>query len=186
MKTNSCKRVCIFCGSKLGNSKVWTNSAKKLGCFLGMKSVTIIFGGGRWGIMGTIATSAKINGSKVTGVITKKLIEMENVIDDLDNLIVVDTMAERKAKLVELADILLVLPGGIGTVDELFDFWTKVQLGIDKKPILIWNINGHYNKLLEFVTVMTKEGFVSLGSSNNLVVVEKFDDLVFELSKLEL
>jgi hypothetical protein len=63
MKTNSCKSVCIFCGSKLGNSKVWTNSAKKLGCFLGMKSVTIIFGGGRWGIMGTIATSAKINGS---------------------------------------------------------------------------------------------------------------------------
>lgn len=170
----------------MGISKAWANAAKQLGCFLGTKNVTIVFGGGRCGLMGTIATNAKLNGSKVIGVITKKLIKMENVIDGLDNLIVVETMAERKAKLVEFADILLVLPGGIGTVDELFDFWTKVQLGIDKKPVVIWNINGYYDTLLEFIRVMTREGFVSPESSNHLVVAEEFDDVVFELLKLEL
>ena len=91
MKTNSYKSVCIFCGSKLGISKAWANAAKQLGCFLGTKNVTIVFGGGRCGLMGTIATNAKLNGSKVIGVITKKLIKMENVIDGLDNLIVVET-----------------------------------------------------------------------------------------------
>lgn len=139
------KRICVFCGSNLGNHPDYTVIARQLGEILALNQIELIYGGANVGLMRITAEEALKNKGKVTGVITHFLAEKHLTLPGLSELILVDTMHERKAKMAELADGFIALPGGYGTLEELFEILTAAQLGFHHKPVAIINIHGYYD-----------------------------------------
>jgi len=154
------KSLAVFCGSKNGNNPVYVNDAKELGKILSENKITLIYGGGSKGVMGAIADSTMNNGGKVVGIIPKLLIEWEHQHEAITELIVVDDMHSRKKKLYELCDAALILAGGFGTLDELFEMLTWNQLSIHNKKIFILNSGGFYNHLIEHLKQLGKDNFL--------------------------
>ncbi|QSE98153.1 LOG family protein [Fulvivirga lutea] len=160
------KNICVFCGSSFGNSPAYKNSAIELGELLAQKKYRLVYGGGNVGLMGVIADTVIKCGGEVIGVIPEFLQQREVGHTGLTELIVVDSMHQRKMKMAELADAFIAMPGGFGTLEELAEITTWVQLNLMNKPIGVLNVNGYYNHLQEFIGKMNKEKFISVENSN--------------------
>lgn len=156
----SISSIAVFCGSKKGNNPVFVQHAAELGKILAHHDITLIYGGARVGIMGVIADTVMSNGGKVIGVIPKVLVDRERQHDSITELIVADDMHARKRKLYELCDAAVVLPGGFGTLDELFEMLTWNQLSIHNKRIFLVNSDGFYNHLFAHLQNLEKAGFL--------------------------
>ncbi|MFT8321746.1 MAG: TIGR00730 family Rossman fold protein [Bacillus sp. (in: firmicutes)] len=154
------KKLAVFCGSSNGASDVYIKYAKKLGEELVQRNITLVYGGASVGIMGAVADSVLNNGGEVIGIIPTFLEKKEIFHRNLTELIIVDSMHERKAKMAELADGFIALPGGPGTLEEFFEIFTWSQLGLHKKPCGLLNIHHYYDQIIAFFNHMTKEQFL--------------------------
>lgn len=151
------KSICVFCGSNLGNSPLYQETARNLGALLAKENITLVYGGANVGLMRLTAEAVLENGGKAIGVITHFLAQKHLTQKGLTELILVDTMQERKAKMAELADGFIALPGGFGTLEELFEILTAAQLGFHDKPVSIININGFYDYMKIQLKKMVEE-----------------------------
>lgn len=152
--------VTVFCGSKSGNQSGFTNQATALGNALGEKGIQLVYGGGGKGMMGAIANAVLAKKGKVLGIMPKLLLEWEAHHEGLTELIVTETMHERKKILYDRADVAIVLPGGMGTMDELFEMLTWNNLNIHQKKVIILNWEGFYTPLIALMDHMHAEGFM--------------------------
>lgn len=153
------KRICVFCGANLGKKIEYTIAAELLARELVSREIEIVYGGGRIGLMGVLAEKAIELGGRVIGVIPESLATKEVAHDSISELIVVGSMHERKAKMAELSDGFISLPGGIGTIEETFEMLTWSQLGFHNKPCGIINVLGFYDRLIEFLNHISEEKF---------------------------
>lgn len=153
-------KLAIFCGSKKGNNRLYEQHAIALATILAQKKVELIYGGGRNGLMGVVANTVMQQGGIVRGVIPQVLVNTEHQHNDISELFVVDDMHVRKRKLYDLCDGAIVLPGGFGTLDELFEILTWNQLSIHNKKIFLMNSGGFYNHLLAHTRLLSDEGFL--------------------------
>jgi len=153
------KRICVFCGANTGKRDQYSTAAKELAEELVSREIEIVYGGGRIGLMGVLAEKAIELGGRVIGVIPESLATKEVAHDSISELIVVGSMHQRKAKMAELSDGFISLPGGIGTIEETFEMLTWSQLGFHNKPCGIINVAGFYNKLIEFLNHISEEKF---------------------------
>lgn len=169
--------LAIFCGSKNGNNKLYTEHATELGRTLGKRKITVIYGGGKKGLMGCVADNALSEGGQVKGVIPKLLVDWEHQHDQISELLVVEDMHQRKRKLYELCDAALILPGGFGTLDEMFEIITWNQLTIHDKRIFVLNSGGFYNHLLEHLQLMKEEGFLYTDPAECVTILNEPNDL---------
>jgi len=150
--------VCVYCGSKPGLEPQFAQVAQQVGQWIGQHGGQLVYGGGKAGLMGVVAQATLEAQGRVVGIIPKALMEREMAYTQCQELIVVDTMHERKRLMAERSDVFLALPGGIGTLEELFEVWTWRQLGYHDKPIGILNTAGYFNHLLAFLkTSVTQE-----------------------------
>jgi len=155
------RSICVFCGASPGNDPAYAAAAGDLGRELATRSIELVTGGGKVGLMGVVADAALGAGGRVTGVIPRSLEEREVAHRGLTTLHVVETLHERKALMHESSDAFIALPGGFGTLDELFETITWAQLGLHAKPIGLVNVSGYFDDLLAFVDGATVQGFVS-------------------------
>ena len=153
-------RLCVYCGSNTGNSPAFAAAAARLGTSLANRGIGLVFGGGSVGLMGLAADAAMAAGGEVIGVITQQLVGAEVAHQALTSLEIVPTMHDRKARLCELADGFVVLPGGFGTVDEFAEMLTWNQLGIVAKPVVLLDVEGYWASLLEWMDRAVDAGFV--------------------------
>jgi hypothetical protein len=153
------KKICVFCGSSSGNREEYSSAASELGRELAKRNIGLVYGGASVGIMGALADSVLENGGEVTGVIPESLVESVGH-EKLTELHVVDTMHARKALMFELSCAFIALPGGLGTLEEIFEVLTWGQLGFHKKPCGILNISGYFDHLLRFLEHSVSEKFV--------------------------
>jgi uncharacterized protein (TIGR00730 family) len=152
--------VCVFCGSSGGANPGYREAARRLGEVLAESGITLVYGGGHVGLMGEVADAVLRAGGRVTGVIPRALMEREVGHRGLSDLMVVETMHQRKARMAELSDAFVALPGGVGTLEEFFEIWTWGQLGIHRKPYGLLNVAEYYTPLIGFLDHMVREGFV--------------------------
>ncbi len=154
------RSVLVYCGSRLGNSDKYAQAAARLGELLAGENYRLLFGGGNVGLMGVLSNSMLDRGGQVLGVMPQRLIDREIANNRCTELRVVKSMQERKALMEELADIIITLPGGYGSMDELFESLTNAQLDLHQKPVMILNTGGFYDALIAQLDKMTEEGFV--------------------------
>lgn len=154
------ERVCVFCGSRPGASPAYAEAARAMGETLAEAGLGLVYGGGRVGLMGVVAEAVLHNGGEVIGVIPQALARKEVAFTELEDLRVVASMHERKALMAELSDAFVALPGGLGTLEELFEVWTWGQLGIHAKPFGLLSPEGFYDPLVAWLDHLVEEGFV--------------------------
>ena len=172
------KKICVFCGSSMGFDPVYKEKAAELGRVLADNGCELLYGGGSVGLMKVIADVMLERGSKVTGTITQHLLDMRVGHDGIDDLIVVESMAERKKILEDMADGFIALPGGIGTMDEFFEAYVLSQLRVFDKPVALYNVNGYYDGLVSFIRHMADEGFMRKEHADNLIVSDDANELL--------
>ena len=172
------KSIAIFCGSALGTDPIYLKMAQLVGQTLAQHQITLVYGGGRSGLMGMVADSALQAGGKVIGVIPKQLVDRELAHPDLTELHIVENMHERKTQMSELADGFIAIPGGAGTLEEIFEQWTWAQLGIHQKPCAFLNVDGFYDDLLKFIQTTVDKGFTHQRFSSGLVVSESIEEIL--------
>ena len=153
--------ICVYCGSRPGESGVHADAARAVGTEIGRRGWQLVYGGGRAGLMGVVADAALAAGACVVGVIPQSLMARELGHTGLSELFVVETMHERKMMMAERSDAFLALPGGIGTFEELFEVWSWRQLGYHDKPLGLLNVSGYYDTLLAFLHQSRANGFMS-------------------------
>ena len=154
------RRICVYCGSNAGTNPAYARAARELGALLGARGIGLVYGGGKVGLMGVVADAALAAGAEVIGVIPEALRAREVGHPGLTELRVVLTMHERKAVMEELSDGFVALPGGLGTLDELFEILTWAQLGMHRKPCGLLDVNGFFAPLIAWLDHATAEGFV--------------------------
>lgn len=172
MSKQQLRRVCVFCGSRPGAHAHYVEQARTLGAALAAAGLGLVYGGARVGLMGALADATLSAGGEVIGVLPRALVNKELAHPGLHTLHVVDSMHARKALMAELADGFIALPGGFGTLDELFEILTWAQLGIHRKPVALINWRGFYSPLLAFVARAQGEGFVAAGDQSLLLVAD--------------
>src|SRR5512134_4070115 len=150
----------VFCGSNSGVGTAYAEAARKLARAIAARRLRLVYGGGSIGLMGVLGEAALAAGGRVTGVTPRRLLEKEVVLRGLTELRVVETMLERKALMAELSDAFIALPGGLGTLDELFEMLTWTQLGIQRKPTALLDVNGYFERLLAFLDHAVEQRFV--------------------------
>ena len=156
--------LCVFCGSNAGGNPRHLEAAEALGSALARRGITLVYGGSNCGLMGALADAALQGGARVVGVMPKALVEWERAHQGLSDLIITEDMHTRKAAMSDLADGFLALPGGFGTLDELFEIVTWAQLGFHDKPIGLLDSDGYWDGLMAFLAHASAEGFISAGS----------------------
>src|SRR5215510_2640889 len=166
-------RICVFCGSSTGFNPVYQEAAQTLGVALVRSGIGLVYGGGNVGLMGTIADAVMKGGGQVTGVIPEALVERELAHGDVTELIVVRSMHERKAKMAELSNAFIAMPGGYGTFEEFCEIITWAQLGLHRKPCGILNVAGYYDPLMALFDHAVAEGF--LRPANRALVIQESD-----------
>jgi uncharacterized protein (TIGR00730 family) len=171
------KRICVFCGSNTGLNPVYLQTAQKVGEFFAENNIELVYGGGRVGLMGKVADSVMQNGGKVVGIIPEALATREIAHAGLTELIVVDSMHERKAMMAELSDGFIALPGGFGTFEELCEIITWAQLGIHQKACGILNIEGFYDNLIALFDHSTSQNFIRPEYRSLVIVDENIENL---------
>ena len=154
------RRICVFCGSSMGARPEYAEAARATGRLIAQRGLGLVYGGGEVGLMGVLANAAMAAGGEVIGVIPEALMRMEVSHPELTALHVVNTMHERKAMMADLSDAFIALPGGIGTLEELFEVWTWGQLGIHPKPLGFLDVDGYYGHLHTFLDHSVSEGFL--------------------------
>ena len=164
--------IVVYCGSNMGKNPVYSQAAYALGEELAKRKIRLIYGGGNMGLMGRVADGAMENDGSVTGIIPNFLAKLEVAHKTLTELHLVDTMHERKAKMVSISDGVIALPGGYGTFDELFEILTWAQLQIFEGPVGVLNINGYYDLLLLQLDKMVEEGFLHTDNRKLLLVAD--------------
>ena len=152
--------ICVFCGASAGNNPAYVEAAKTLGQAMAERGLGLVYGAGNVGLMGELADAVLAEGGRAVGVIPHKLVDRELAHQELAKLYVVSTMHERKAKMHELSDGYIALPGGIGTMEEFFEAVTWRQLGYHDKPIALFNVGGFYDGIDGFFTTMQRHGFL--------------------------
>ena len=170
--------IAIFCGSAFGSDAIFTETAKLTGETIAKQGKTLIYGGGRSGLMGVVADSALAVGGQVIGVIPQNLVDAELAHPHLTELYVVKDMHERKTKMSELSDGFIALPGGAGTWEEIFEQWTWAQLGIHLKPCAFLNVAGFYDDLLKFIQLTTAKGFTHARFSESIIASDSIDQIL--------
>jgi uncharacterized protein (TIGR00730 family) len=176
------KTICVYCGSSPGRDGGFIDAATAFGKILGEEKIGLVFGGGGVGLMGAVARAARDAGAEVTGIIPEFLVNRERPeAAHSTRTIVTRDMHERKHKMFELADAFVALPGGIGTLEELVEQLTWIQLGQHQKPLLILNINGFWDPLLTLLSNFRDLGFVGQHAINNLLVADKIEDVLPKL-----
>ncbi len=152
--------VCVYCGSRPGENPDFAEAATAVGTWIGRHGGQLVYGGGRSGLMGTVAEATRQAGGRVVGVIPQALVDKELANRACDELHIVQTMHERKAMMAERSDAFIALPGGIGTFEELFEVWTWRQLGYHDKPLGLLNVAGYYDGLMGFLNHSVASGFM--------------------------
>ncbi len=180
---NTLKSICVYCGSSLGDDSDIGDIAKELGSYLAQNNITLIYGAAKIGVMGQVARAVLDKGGKVIGVIPEFLKIKEVVHLGLTELIVNKDMHERKMKMQELSEGFIALPGGFGTLEELFEILTWGQLGLHQKPIGILNVNGFYDHLLRLLESMVQKGFLKQENYDLLLVDTTVHGLVEQMNK---
>lgn len=175
---NKINKLGVFCGSCLGNSKLYSDSVEQLADVMSSKGITLVYGGAKVGLMGIIADRMLQQGAKVIGVIPKSLVEVEIAHQGLTELHVMNSMQERKSLIAQLADGFIMLPGGPGSLDEFFEMLTLGQLGYHPKPCGILNVAGYYDYLLKFLDHAVSQGFLNQSHRNMIVVEESAETLI--------
>ena len=163
------KDICVFCGSSYGLKEIYIQQAKALGHLIAKNGLSLVYGGGNVGLMGVIADEVLKNGGKVIGVIPEFLKDKEVGHTQLTEMHVVNSMHERKLLMAELSDAFIAMPGGLGTLEELAEISTWVQLELMKKPVGILNVNGFYDALIQQLDFMTSQGFIKDQNRKNIV-----------------
>ncbi len=154
------KSLCVFCGSSVGDDIRFQKAAKEMGEYLAHHNITLVYGGGRIGLMGVMAEAVLKNGGSVTGIIPKFLSTVEVKHDGLTTCYEVDDMHTRKQMMYQLSDAFVAMPGGFGTLDELFEIITWHQLSLHNKPIAIYNVEGYFDALLQMINTMHSQHFI--------------------------
>jgi len=175
MKMNA---VTVFCGSKPGNDPNYMKAAQELGAQLASNSITLIYGGGNKGMMGALANACLNKGGRVIGIIPKLLLEWEAQHNGLSELIVTESMHARKLLLFDKCDAAIILPGGMGTMDELFEMLTWNNLGIHDKKVYILNINGYYDALIQLLENMDQQGFMYDAWKTRLIALDSVESFM--------
>ena len=175
------KRITVFCASSFGTEKIYEEQATALGKTLAEQNIELVYGGANVGLMGAVADGALSAGGKVIGVLPNFLRSKEIAHLGLTELILVESMHERKTKMNDLCDGVIALPGGFGTLEELFEMLTWAQLGLHKKPIAILNVNGFYDSLVELLRTMTEKGLLKEVNREMLLVSDNIDDLLDQM-----
>jgi uncharacterized protein (TIGR00730 family) len=175
------KRLAIYCGSSPGSDPAFAAAAQAAGEMMAARGIGLVYGGGRLGLMGVVADAVLSNGGEAHGVIPQALIDLEVAHRGLTELHIVTSMHERKAKMTELTDAFLALPGGIGTFDELFEAWTWNALGYHAKPFALLNVGGFWDGLLDFLDTATSSGFMSPARRAQLLVASEVDEAIEKL-----
>lgn len=176
------KKICIFCGSSMGFNPIYREKAVELGQAMANHQYELLYGGGSVGLMKIIADVMLENKCKVTGTITNHLMDMKVGYNDIDELIVVDSMTDRKKILEDMADGFIAMPGGLGTMDEFFEVFVLSQLRVFDKPVALYNVNGFYDDILGFINHAVKEGFIRQEHAQGLIIS---DDPYYLLKKME-
>jgi uncharacterized protein (TIGR00730 family) len=177
------RSVCVFCGSQPGGRPEYADAARELAALLARRSIELVYGGGHVGLMGALADAALAAGARVTGVIPRHLLRPELAHRGLSELLVVDSMHERKRRMADHSDAFVVLPGGYGTLEEMFEMVTWLQLQLQAKPVGILDIEGYFQPLLAFLRHAADEGFIR-AEHWDLLIVEHTPELL--LDRLEL
>ncbi|MEE8308953.1 MAG: TIGR00730 family Rossman fold protein [Hyphomicrobium sp.] len=170
--------ICVYCGSGVGKSPAYRAAARTLGKALAEQKIGLIYGGGDLGLMGDIAHTTLDHGGHVTGIIPRFLTRKEQMLRDVDELIVTQDMHERKRLMFERSDGFVALPGGIGTLEELVEQLTWVQLGRHTKPVIVANIEGFWDPFLNVLTHMKADGFIRPGINVHFTVVDDATKIV--------
>ena len=178
-------RISVFCGSSPGNQSIFREKAYELGQIIARRNIELVYGGTEIGLMGAVAEGTLSESGKAIGILPNFLKDREIAHPQLSELILVDTMHERKVKMHEFSDGVIALPGGFGTMEELFEMLTWGQLGIHKKPIGILNINGFYDQLNLFLENMVAEGFLSNENKQMLIIEENPEKLLDKFKSYE-
>ena len=177
------RKICVYCGSGPGTDPAFVEAARAFGTILAKNGIGLVYGGGAIGIMGAVARSVHEHGGEVTGIIPKFLMAREHALHGTHELIVTHDMHERKQKMFELADAFVALPGGVGTLEELVEQITWVQLGRHRKPILLANINGFWDPLCALLDHMKTLEFIRGDLEFDLLVASKVADILPMLQK---
>ena len=176
--------ICVYCGARHGAQPAYTEAARALGTAIGSRGWQLVYGGGKVGLMGEVADATMAAGGRVVGVIPESLKNLEVGHQGLDELHVVPTMHIRKQMMAERADAFIALPGGIGTLEELYEVWTWRQLGYHDQPIGLLNVGGYYDDLLRFMRHSVNQGFLSAPQHDVLQVGEEPEGLLLRLADL--
>ncbi|MDQ3946208.1 MAG: TIGR00730 family Rossman fold protein [Actinomycetota bacterium] len=179
------RRVCVFCGSSPGERPGYAEAARAMGQAVAGQGIGLVYGGGRVGLMGVLADAALEAGGEVIGVIPEHMTSREIAHYDLSDLRVVGSMHERKALMYELADGFVALPGGLGTLEELFEILTWCQLGVQVKPSGLLDADGFFSRLVDFLDHVTSEGFIKEVHRRLVVVDEEPERLLDEMRAFE-
>ncbi|MEO6315842.1 MAG: TIGR00730 family Rossman fold protein [Chitinophagaceae bacterium] len=175
------KRLTVFCGSSFGTSPIYEQQSALLGKALAERGIDLVYGGANVGLMGVVADAVLKAGGKVFGVLPRFLKTKEIAHQHLTELILVETMHERKHKMDELSDGVIALPGGFGTMEEFFEMLTWAQLGLHKKPVAILNVDGFYDELIQFLQTMVDKGFLKEVNRRMLLVSSDVTDLLDQM-----
>ncbi|MCF6182383.1 TIGR00730 family Rossman fold protein [Lutibacter sp.] len=176
------KKIAVFCGSSLGFSEVYKNDAIKLGTYFADNKISLVYGGGKIGMMGALADSILKKNGEVIGVIPGLLRHEEVAHSNISEMIVTKTMSDRKVTISKLVDGYIALPGGFGTLDEIFEALTLSQLGIEQKPVGILNTNGFFNHLIKQLAVMVAEGYLKESNKNMLITADSVEELITKMN----
>ena len=179
------KSIAVYCGSSSGINGVYREQADLLGKVLARNNINVIFGGGKVGLMGVLADAVLAAGGHITGVIPAFLQTREVAHDKLSKMICVETMHERKALIENLSDGVIALPGGFGTLDELFEMLTWGQLGLHQKPVGLLNSNGYFSHLLHAIEKMVDEGFLKKSNRDMVLVSKDPQELLLKMERYQ-
>lgn len=186
MSSVNSKKICVFCGSSIGNDPEFLSAAFETGKLIAEKGMEIVYGGGNVGLMGMVAKGALESGGRVTGVITEKLFEMRVASKEITELKIVKTMHQRKSLMSQISDVFISLPGGIGTLEETFEIFTWLQLGYIDKPIGLLNTSGYFDSLLLMIDNMVNKGFLRSEHKDYLIVKNSPEELLNDIFKIRI
>ena len=176
-------KVCVFCGSSMGNDPRYQEAAAQLGEVLAQNDCTLYYGGANVGLMKIIADKMLERGKRVVGIIPKLITDMEIAHEGVTEMIEVDTMSERKLMLISESDAFIAMPGGFGTLDEIFEITVQNQLSISDKPVALYNTLNYYDSMIQFIDHAVSQGFIRKEHRDNIVVSDNPETLFKELSR---
>ena len=172
------KNISVFCGAHLGNNPIYAQEAKKMAELMAKKGINVVFGGGEVGLMGVVSNTAMDNGADAIAISLKSLVDLELVNPRVKEVIVTNTLLDRKDEFMERSDAFIVLPGGVGSLDELAEIMASNQLGLINKPVALLNTAGYYDHLIAWMGKAVGEGFISQANFNDLIISDSCEDLL--------